>query len=225
MPRPTSPTSVEQRIRAKLRRKRNADSLTLLAPSDFASIGSRRAIDIALHRLTVQGVTRRLSRGLYHIPRTHPILGELTPGADAVIAALAAKHRLRRQPSGAYAANLLGLSTQVPLRLVYLTDGPTRHIRIGMQEIVLKRTTPKNMATAGKVSGLTIQALRYLGKAQVDNTTVATLRRRMGPTERKQLRADAHLAPAWIADIMRQIASGKGERGRSVSRAVIPRAP
>lgn len=213
MPRPPSTASVEQRILARLRKKRNADSLTLVAPGDFASIGSRRAIDIALHRLTAQGVTRRLARGLYHLPRTHPVLGELTPSADTVVAALAAKHRLRIQPSGAYAANLLGLSDQVPVRLFYLTDGPPRHIRIGKQEIVLKRTTPKNMATAGKVSGLVIQALRHLGKAHVDDATVVALRRRMGSAERKQLLADAHLAPAWIGDIMRQIASGSGKRG------------
>ncbi len=110
---------------------------------------------------------------------------------------------------GVYAANLLGLSNQVPLRLIYLTDGPPRRIRIGKQEIVLKRTTPKNMATAGKVSGLVVQALRYLGKEHVDDTTVAALRRRIGLAERKQLHAYAHLAPAWIGDIMRQV----GEHG------------
>lgn len=210
MPRPPSFASVEQRILARLRAKRNADRLTLVAPSDFASIGSRRAIDIALHRLTAQGITSRLSRGLYHVPQTHAILGELKPSADAVVAAIAAKHSLRIQPWGAYAANFLGLSNQVPLRQSYLTDGAPRRIRIGKQEIVLKRTTPKNMATAGTVSGLTIQALRYLGTAQIDRKTVAVLRRRMGAAERKQLRADAHLAPNWIGDIMRQIASGTG---------------
>jgi hypothetical protein len=204
---------VEQRILAQIRGQRGADSLTLVTPADFASIGSRRAIDIALHRLTAQGIIRRLARGLYYRPRTHPALGELTPNADAVVAALAAKHRLRIQPSGAYAANLLGLSNQVPLRLVYLTDGPPRRIRIGKQEIVLKRTTPKNMATAGKASGLVIQALRYLGQAKIDDAAIATLRRRVGTAERKQLRADAHLAPAWIGDIMREIAIGTGDRG------------
>ena len=98
------------------------------------------------------------------------------------------------------------------MRLVYLTDGSPRTIRIGRQEIVLKRTTPKNMATAGKVSGLVIQALRYLGKAQVNDATVATLRRRLGPAERKQVVAGAHLAPAWIGEIMRLVGSGTGPR-------------
>ncbi len=213
MSRPSSAGSVEQRIRARLRRKRRTGSLPLLSPSDFASIGSRRAIDVALHRLTVQGIVRRLSRGLYHIPQTHPLVGDLPPTADSVIAALAAKHRLRIQPSGAYAANLLGLSRHVPMRLVYLTDGSPRTIRIGRQEITLKRTTPKNMATAGKASGLVIQALRYLGKASVNDATVATLRRRLGPAEWKQLMADAHLAPAWIGEIMRLVGSGTSLHG------------
>ncbi len=148
---------------------------------------------------------RRLARGLYYLPRQHPLLGELRPAPDEVIAALTAKHQLRTQPTGAHAANLLGLSEQVPLRLVYLTDGPPRRIRIGKQEIVLKRTTPKNMATAGRVSGLVIQALRYLGKTHVDTTTVATLRRRMAPRDRKQLLADASLAPAWIGEVMQTV--------------------
>lgn len=211
MPRPPSPTSVEQRIRARLKKAEGAKELTLIGATDFATIGSRRAVDLALHRLAEQGVIKRLARGLYFVPQVHPRLGELRPPPDAIVNALVAKHRLRAQPSGAYAANLLGLSDQVPLRLVYLTDGPTRRLRFGNQEIVLKRTTPKNMATAGRVSGLVIQALRYLGRRHVDRPVVTGLRRRLGPKERAQLLEDAPLAPAWIGEVMRQVA-GAGER-------------
>lgn len=207
MPRPISPNSVEQRILAKLQRARRSARLTLLGAADFVALGNRRAVDIALHRLAEDGTIRRLARGLYYIPRVHPILGEIRPSPDAVVEALAAKHHLRAQPSGAHAANLLGLSEQVPMKLVYLTDGAPRRIRIGKQEIVLKRTTPKNMATAGRVSGLVIQALRHLGKSPVNNAMIETLRRRMGPKERKVLLADAPLAPAWIGGIMLQIAA------------------
>ena len=179
MSRPPSPTSVEQRIRAKLRRARGSETLTLVAATDFLAIGSRRAIDTALHRLAEQKVLQRLTRGLYFVPRVHPLLGNLHPTPDAIVAAMAAKHRIRVQPSGAYAANLLGLSDQVPLRIVLLTDGPARRIKVGKQEIVLTRTTPKNMASAGRLSGLIIQALRYLGKRYVDEATVANLRKRL----------------------------------------------
>ncbi len=207
MPRPTSSSSIEQRVLAELRRAGKSRDLSLVSPADLASIGSRRAVDIALHRLTAQGTIRRVARGLYYVPRVHPVLGEVRPTPDAIVQALAAKHRLRIQPSGAQAANLLGLSEQVPQRLVYLTDGPPRRIRYGKQEIILRRTTPRNMAAAGRVSGLVIQALRHLGAAGVTDQVVAALRKRLRPKDRRELLADAPLAPAWIADVMRAIAS------------------
>ena len=149
-----------------------------------------------------------MTRGLYYVPRVRPGVGEIQPTAEAIAEAWAAKHRLRLQASGAYAANLLGLSDQVPLRLVYLTDGPNRRMRVGRQEIVFRHTTPRNVATAGRVSGLVIQALRHLGQRHVDGTIIDALRRRLRPKERAQLLEDLPLAPAWIAKIMRQIAEG-----------------
>lgn len=208
MPRPISPTSVEQRVLTRLRKINRAAGLTLTSPDDLAFAGDRTAVDFALHRLTAQGTIRRLSRGLYYIPKIHPVLGEIRPNPDAIVRALTAKHRLRTQPSGAYAANLLGLSDQVPMRLVYLTDGASRRFRVGKQEIVLKRTTPKNMATAGRISGLVIQAFRYLGQRQVDPSTADRLRSQLSAKDRKQLLKDAPLAPAWIAARMREIAGG-----------------
>ncbi|MGH7593812.1 MAG: DUF6088 family protein [Gemmatimonadales bacterium] len=208
MPRPTSPKSVEQQILARLRKLDSSKGLRLLSASDFAKLGSRSAVDIALHRLARQGTIRRLTSGLYYVPIIDLILGELRPGAHAVVGALEIKHRIRTQPSGATAANSLGLSEQVPMRVVYLTDGPSRRLKIGKQEIVLKRTTPKNMETAGRLSGLVIQALRHLGQANVDDRVVAHLRRLIGPTERKRLIKDAPLAPAWIGARMREVAEG-----------------
>jgi hypothetical protein len=96
----------------------------------------------------------------------------------------------------------------VPQRIVYLTDGTPRHVRSGKQQIVLRRTTPRNMATAGRVSGLVIQAMRYLGQRHVDQAVIAKLRKRLGPKERSQLLEDLSLAPAWIGELMREIASG-----------------
>lgn len=207
MPRPPSPSSVEQRVLARLRAASKSRELTLVAPADLASIGSRRAVDIALHRLTAQGTIRRVTRGLYYMPRVNPVLGEVRPTADAIVRAFAAKHSLRIQPSGAQAANLLGLTEQVPLRLVYLTDGPARRIRYGKQDIILRRTTPRNMATAGRISGLVIQALRHVGAKHMTEKTIATLREHLTPKDRRQLLKDAELAPAWIAEVMRAIGS------------------
>lgn len=100
----------------------------------------------------------------------------------------------------------LGLSDQVPVRLVFLTDGPSRRVTIGKQEIVLKQTTPRNMATAGRISGTVIQSLRWLGRQHVDDTVIAKLRRNLKPQDKTTLLQDASLAPAWIGAIFHRLA-------------------
>jgi hypothetical protein len=134
----------------------------------------------------------------------------LAPSIDAISKAITNRDAIRLQPSGAYAANLLGLSDQVPMKVVFLTDGPTRHIRLGRQEIILKRTTPRNMATAGRISGLVIQALRHLGRRHVDDSITKNLQRRLKESDKKQLLKDIRYAPAWIAAIMRKVAQPEG---------------
>jgi hypothetical protein len=94
----------------------------------------------------------------------------------------------------------------VPAKVVFLTDGANRKINVGNQEIILKQTTPKNMATAGRTSGLVIQALRYLGKNHVDDQVIDTLARRLSPDDRRQLIKDIRHAPAWIGAIFRRLA-------------------
>ena len=172
----------------------------------FLDLGNDFGIRKAFQNLHERGVITRISRGLYVYPQTHPKLGVLSPTFDQIAQALAGKDDLRIQPSGAYAANILGLSDQVPAKIVFLTDGTNRKIKIGKREIILKRTTPKNMATAGRTSGLVIQALRYLGKEYVDDTIVDTLAQRLGPDDRRQLRKDIRHAPAWIGEIFRRLA-------------------
>jgi len=131
------------------------------------------------------------------------------PTADEIATAVAGKGKLRLQPSGSYAANLLGLSEQVPLKLAFLTDGVSRTVRVGGQQITLKHTTPRSIATAGRISGLVIQALRHLKQPRVDSNIIATLQRRLSAKDKAVLLTDAPLAPAWIAIIMRQIAANK----------------
>jgi len=182
---------------------------TVLTPRYFMDLGSREAIDQALSRHARAGTLRRLARGLYDLPRTHPLLGELAASADDIATALKGRDAMRVQPSGAYAANILGLSDQVPMRIVMLTDGPSRRVKVGNREIVLKHTTLRNMATAGRASGLVIQALRWLRKENVDDKVVATLRRNLKPEDKATLLADAHLAPAWISAIFHRLAPPK----------------
>lgn len=114
--------------------------------SDFLYIGSREAIDVVLHRLVRKGIIRRLARGLYDFPEKHPVLGTLQPSAEKIAAALAGRDCTRLQPTEAYAANLLGLSEQIPAKVVFLTDGPSRTLKIGRITIQLRQTTAKKMA-------------------------------------------------------------------------------
>lgn len=179
----------------------------VFTPARFLDLGSRSAIDKALSRLTQAGTIRRLARGLYDYPKTHPQLGILIPGEDAIAEALTKPSGMHFQPSGAYAANLIGLSEQVPMKVTFLTDGTPRRVRVGRREIILKRTTPRQMATAGRISGLVIQALRHLGKQHIDAKALDILRRRLSDSDRKCLREDARFAPGWIARYMRDLAA------------------
>ncbi|MBW2174118.1 MAG: hypothetical protein JRF64_05650 [Deltaproteobacteria bacterium] len=181
----------------------------VFTPAHFSDLGSRDAVASALRRHRQSGLIRQLARGLYDYPQTDPKLGILTPSPDAVAKALAGRDAVRLQPSGAYAANLLGLSTQIPMKIVFLTDGRPRTVQIGKKQIILKQTTPRNMATAGRISGLVIQALRHLGSKHVDDDVIARLDRRLDADARKQLLKDVRFAPAWIADVMRRLGKKK----------------
>ena len=178
----------------------------MFVPADFLDLGSREAVDVVLHRLVRKGTIRRLARGVYDFPKQHPVLGALQPSADAVARALAGRDRTRLQPAGAYAANALGLSEQVPAKVVFLTDGPSRTVKVGPITIQLRRTTARNMAAAGRLSGLLIQALRELGKEHVTPERLAHLKRTLPAQKRQELISDIRLAPAWMHPIFRELA-------------------
>ncbi len=177
----------------------------VFTPNRFLDLGSRFAVDKALSRLAQSGRIRRLTRGLYDYPKNHPLLGILAPSSDDIATALASSGRLKLQPSGAYAANLLGLSEQVPMRVVYLTTGTPRKVLVGKREIILKRTTPRQMATAGRIGGLVIQAFRHIGKSNVDSSLLKSLRSRLSVEDKKSLLADIPNAPGWMAAPIREL--------------------
>lgn len=181
----------------------------VFTPKHFQDLGSDSAIDSALRRLKAAGTIRQLARGLYDYPVQDSVLGTVAPSADAIARALIVRDAIRLQPAGAYAANMLGLSDQVPSRVVFLTDGPARKVKIGKREIILQHTTPRNMATAGRKSGTFIQSLRHLGKTQVDDQVLATLRRQIADEDRSAIRKDLRHAPAWIADLLRSLTEPK----------------
>lgn len=197
------PQSIDSQILVAIQGKGRG---SVFVPADFLDLGSREAVDVVLHRLIRKGTIRRLARGVYDFPQEHPVLGLLSPSAEDVAKAMAGRDCTRLQPAGAYAANALGLSEQVPAKAVFLTDGPTRTVKIGPTTIQLRRTTAKNMAAAGRLSGLLIQALRELGKEHMTPERREHLRRTLPADKRRDLIKDLRLAPVWMHPIFRELA-------------------
>ena len=194
--------SIVARIKKRIYGK---DRGFVFTKSHFLDLGSRAAVAKALERLVDSGAIRRLSRGLYYYPENHPTLGDIPVNYERIAQALAGRDNLKIQPSGAYAANLLGLTDQVPAKIVFLTDGSHRKIQVGNQQIILKRTTPKNMATAGKMSGLVIQALRFIGQPFIDDRVIRILKNRLTEKDKKMLVADLRYAPAWVEKVVKRL--------------------
>ena len=203
MPRAPSLYSFDTQIARRVRRSARG---TVFTPDTFANLGPRASIDKALQRLVARGELRRLSRGLYDKPRHDELLGTLWPSVNAVVKAVAGKDRLRTQPAGVYAANMLGLSEQVPAKVVLLTDGISRTVQAGPMRISLKRTTPRQMAAAGRLSGLMIQAFKSLGAPHITPERIDRLRKTIPAQERAKLALDLALAPAWMRPLLRAIA-------------------
>lgn len=202
MPKPKQPDSIDSLVLSRITASGKGHIFT---PRHFLDFGTPGAIDKALSRHCRARTIRKLARGLYDYPRRHSKLGLLPPSTDAIAQALTDRDSTRIQPAGAHAANLLGLSDQVPVRAVYLTDGSSREVVVGNREIILKRTTPRNMATAGRISGTVIQALRWIGRPHVDDKVIATLKRNLSDKDKLQLMKDIAYASAWIADIFRKV--------------------
>jgi hypothetical protein len=171
-------------------------------PRDFLALNSDTGVRQALSRLQREKMIRRLAQGLYEYPREHKVLGTLPPQVDEVAKAIAEKNGIQIQPSGAYAANLIGLTTQVPGRVVYLTNGPSKKIKVGKQEIIFRTTTEKNMHPAGTKVGLVIQAYRNLGKNNLDDVVRARTKRFLKGTTEKELSKNLKYAPQWIRSIV-----------------------
>ena len=174
---------------------------------DFLDIASRGTIDMALGSLARSGTIRRIRRGLYDMPRVNPRLGgKLSPDIDEAAQAIARRQRWKIVPEGAWAANLLGLSTQVPAKIIYLTDGPNNEVLIGRRSIHFKHARPKAMAGLEGKFALVVQALRYLGKEGVGAREIQTLRTALSPAEKRRLVKDTRFGADWIYEVAKRIA-------------------
>ena len=168
-------------------------------PKAFRDLGNRAAVDQTLSRLTKAGKIRRIARGVYDIPRAHPVFGALSPDPDVIARAIAAQAGYRLQPTPARAANELGLSSQVPAQIVYLIDGSSRKIAVGNQTIYLKHAGPRALLGAGTPAGVALQAIRAFGPDHLTDGVIQQLRRNLPPDAKTGLKKLAHHAPQWMA--------------------------
>ncbi len=176
----------------------------LLFPEDFNKLGTSAAIRKALQRLREKGLIKQVSQGIYVRPKISELIGEVMPTAEEVAQGIAKRDKIKLVPTGTYALNALGLSTQVPMNLVFLTDGAPRTIKVGKRTIKLKRTTPKNLLAKGKISALVIQALREIGKDNPTKSEIQKIVTLLKKEDNKKLMHDIDLAPVWIKNIMQQ---------------------
>jgi Family of unknown function (DUF6088) len=174
----------------------------VFTPQHFSDLGSDTGVRTALSRLQKEKVIRRIAQGIYDYPRTHKTLGVLSPSVEAVAQAFAEKNGAKIQASGAYAANVIGLSVQVPGRVIFLTDGPTGKVKIGKLEISFKKTTVKNMFAAGSREALAIQAFKFMRKEHIDQKMLNAAKRLLKGSTRKEFEKNLKFAPHWIRALL-----------------------
>ena len=193
--------SIEKQIERSIKSKPIG---SLVLPDDYLSYGSSDAVRKALDRLQDKKVLLRVAQGIYVRPKISKLIGPLVPSAEEVAEAIAKRDKIRTVPTGSYALNALGLSTQVPMNIVLLTDGSPREIKVGKRKIKFKKTTPKNLMAKGKISRLVIQALKELGNGKVNEVEEKKILELLKKEDVKDLKYDIALAPVWIQKIMKK---------------------
>lgn len=179
----------------------------LLFPADFLEMGSSTALLMAFSRMAREKQLTRLAKGIYMKPQDDPYVGKLLPSLDQIAKAIAEKERVIIRPTGSHALNILGLSTQVPTKVVYLTNGSRRQVRVGRGIITFKPTTPKNLAAANHLVYLAIQALIELGPPKTNQRVINILTEKLRQIRPSVIKEDARFAPQFAHQTLLTIAN------------------
>ena len=180
---------------------------SIFFPSDFTSYGEGKAVGKSLERLTAKGDIIRLARGIYSYPEIDTVLGLgiLMPSIEQIAETIARRDKARIVPTGIYAMNKLGISTQVPMNVVYLTDGAPRKVSLGNgRSIQFKYTTPKNLSFTNPLAMLVTFALKEVGKDNVTGDIAKQIKNVLQKEQKENVLADEALMPAWIRTFTRQ---------------------
>ena len=178
---------------------------SVLFVDDFLDYGNPESVKKALLRLKEKDVLVRLAHGIYLYPKVDKELGVLYPSTEEIAKAIARRDKARIVPTGVQALNKLGLSTQIPMKVVYLTDGAARTVKVGKRTITFKKTSPKNLLIKGELSGLSIQALKTIGQNKLDHKTTGKIQSILKNEKKDNILYDAKLSPAWINKILMQV--------------------
>jgi len=170
----------------------------LVAPKEFLHLGGREAVDQTFTRLVRQGKLLRVGRGLYALT-VESRFGQRAPEAEKVLAALARKSGETIVPHGAAMANSLGLSTQVPVKEVFLTSGPGRVLALGKRTIALKHAPDWLLLLGNTPGGAVIRALAWLGKKQAEHF-MPQLRAKVAANEWQAVAEIRFKLPGWLAE-------------------------
>lgn len=177
----------------------------LFFADDFIKYGSAENIRKVLSRLEKGDLIERLSHGIYIKPKKDPLLGIIYPGIEEVAEQIAQRDKARIAPTGVLALHLLGLTTQVPLKAVYLTDGSQREVKIGNRTIKFKRTAPKNFAIKDKLLHLIVQAFRVAEQEEITDDFIKKIQPAIYKLDKKVLQSQLRYAPVWIQKIITTI--------------------
>jgi Family of unknown function (DUF6088) len=176
----------------------------IVFPVDFADVGNAEVVKKVLLRLEQRKFLKRLAFGIYLYPKQSKLLGTLTPSVEEIAKAIAERDASRIVPTGVYALNRLGLSTQVPLNTVYLTDGAARKVKVGNRSILFKKTSPRNLAAVGTISSLAIQALKAIGNEKVTEQEEKRILEQLKNEKQENIKKDMAIAPEWIRKILKK---------------------
>ncbi len=179
---------------------------TVFVATDFVDISDKTSINTYLTRLDEEKSLQRIMRGVYYKPEYNGFLGEfVAPEPDAVAHALARNFGWTIVPCGDTALNLLGLSTQIPAAWVYVSDGTYKEYTYEQTTIKFKRTTNKEISKLSYKTALVVQALKALGKDNVDDTILTKLKNNLTDSEKQALLTEAKAATSWIYEYIKLI--------------------
>ena len=178
---------------------------SVLFVDNFLDFGNHESVKKALLRLKEKKILVRLTHGIYLYPKVDKELGVLFPSTEEIAKAIARRDKARIVPTGVQALNKLGLSTQIPMKVVYLTDGAARTVKVGKRTITFKKTSPKNLLVKGEISSFAIQALKTIGQNKIDEKTIEKIQSILKNEKKENIIHDAKLSPAWVSKMLMQV--------------------